>query len=212
MMIRDWYRKFGKRILDLCLAVPALIVLAIPFVFIALAIKLDSRGPVFFRQERVGKDGRPFILLKFRTMQQDSRRGEIDLLAKDDPRITRVGRFLREWGLDELPQLWNVVKGDMSLVGPRPTLRYQVERYDAQQRRRLLVKPGITGWALIHGRNALTWQERIELDLWYVDHVSFFLDLRILWRTVIVVLRREGLYGPGGINDTFVEPPTKDLS
>jgi len=211
-MIRDWYRKFGKRILDLCLAVPALIVLAIPFVFIALAIKLDSRGPVFFRQERVGKDGRPFILLKFRTMQQDSRRGEIDLLAKDDPRITRVGRFLREWGLDELPQLWNVVKGDMSLVGPRPTLRYQVERYDAQQRRRLLVKPGITGWALIHGRNALTWQERIELDLWYVDHVSFFLDLRILWRTVIVVLRREGLYGPGGINDTFVEPPTKDLS
>ena len=212
MMIRDWYRKFGKRILDLCLAVPALIVLAIPFVFIALAIKLDSRGPVFFRQERVGKDGRPFILLKFRTLQQDSRRGEIDLLAKDDPRITRVGRFLREWGLDELPQLWNVVKGDMSLVGPRPTLRYQVERYDAQQRRRLLVKPGITGWALIHGRNALTWQERIELDLWYVDHVSFFLDLRILWRTVIVVLRREGLYGPGGINDTFVEPPTKDLS
>jgi len=212
VMIRDWYRKFGKRILDLCLAVPALIVLAIPFVFIALAIKLDSRGPVFFRQERVGKDGRPFILLKFRTMQQDSRRGEIDLLAKDDPRITRVGRFLREWGLDELPQLWNVVKGDMSLVGPRPTLRYQVERYDAQQRRRLLVKPGITGWALIHGRNALTWQERIELDLWYVDHVSFFLDLRILWRTVIVVLRREGLYGPGGINDTFVEPPTKDLS
>jgi len=212
MKAHGWYRRFGKRALDLCLAIPALVVLALPFAFICVAIKLDSRGPVFFRQERVGKDGRPFVLLKFRTMQHQSRRGEIDPLVKDDPRITRVGRFLREWGLDELPQLWNVVKGDMSLVGPRPTLRYQVERYDERQQRRLLVKPGITGWALIHGRNALTWQERIELDLWYVDHGSLWVDLRILLRTLVVVLRREGLYSPDGINDMFVEPPHEDCS
>ncbi|HPD07171.1 MAG TPA: sugar transferase [Candidatus Bipolaricaulis sp.] len=197
-----------KRMLDLGVSVISLAVLIIPFSVIALAIKLDSKGPVFFRQERIGKDGKPFVPLKFRTMQHGSRRGEIDTLSESDARITRVGRFLRSWGLDELPQLWNVLKGEMSLVGPRPTLRYQVDRYDERQRRRLLVKPGITGWALIHGRNALTWEERIEYDLWYVDHWSVGLDIKILLRTLVVVLRREGLYGPGGVNDTFsVERP-----
>lgn len=212
MSAHGWYRRFGKRALDLALTIPSLTVLSLPFALISLAIKLDSRGPVFFHQERIGRGDTAFTPLKFRTMQQASRRGEIDPLVKDDPRITRVGRRLRDWGLDELPQLWNVLRGDMSLVGPRPTLRYQVERYDERQRRRLLVKPGITGWALIHGRNALTWHERIELDLWYVDHGSLWVDLRILLRTLVVVLRREGLYGPDGVNDMFVEPPHEDCA
>jgi len=197
-----------KRLLDIALALPALTALAVPFALIAAAIKLDSPGPVFFRQERVGKDSRSFIPLKFRTMEHCSRRGEIDTVSKDDPRFTKVGQFLRTWGLDELPQLWNVLKGEMSLVGPRPTLQYQVDLYDDRQRRRLLVKPGITGWALIHGRNALTWEERIEYDLWYVDNWSLWGDLKVLVRTLVVVLKREGLYGPGGVNEMFgVEPP-----
>ncbi len=197
-----------KRALDLALVVPTLAVLALPFVAIAVAVKLDTPGPVFFHRERAGKAGRAFVPLKFRTMQHGSRRGEIDTVSKDDPRFTRVGRFLRTWGLDELPQLWNVLKGEMSLVGPRPTLRYQVERYDERQRRRLLVKPGLTGWALIHGRNAISWEERIEHDLWYVDNWSLWVDLKVLLRTLVVVLKREGLYGPGGVNEMFgVEPP-----
>ncbi len=200
-----------KRALDFVLTVPALAVLVIPFALIAVAIKLDSPGPAFFRQERVGKNGRSFVPLKFRTMQHASRRGEIDTVSVDDPRITRVGRLLRTWGLDELPQLWNVVKGEMSLVGPRPTLRYQVERYNDRQKRRLLVKPGLTGWALIHGRNALTWGERIEYDLWYVEHWSLWVDLKVLFRTLVVVLKREGLYGPEGVNEMFgVEPPEEE--
>lgn len=196
---------FVKRLLDIVVSVVGLTLLAIPFALIALAIKLDSKGPVFFKHERVGKDGKRFICWKFRTMIEGAiNQGLGVTVAKDDPRITRVGRFLRNWGLDELPQLINVLKGEMSLVGPRPTFPYQVQQYDDVQKRRLEVKPGITGWALVNGRNRLPWEERIQLDVWYVDHWALWLDLKILLKTLWVVLvTREGLYGEGGVNDDF---------
>jgi lipopolysaccharide/colanic/teichoic acid biosynthesis glycosyltransferase len=154
----------------------------------ALAVKLEDRGPVLYRQRRVGKDGEEFELLKLRTMIVGAEtRGAGLAVNKGDPRITRVGRLLRRLSLDELPQLWNVVRGEMSLIGPRPTLAYQVERYTGRQRRRLEVKPGITGWAQIHGRAALPWEERIELDVWYVEHRSPGIDLRILLRTPLAL-------------------------
>jgi len=154
----------------------------------ALAIKLEDRGPVLYRQERVGQDGQTFELLKLRTMVEGAEtQGAGWAVNRGDPRITRVGRVLRRLSLDELPQLWNVVRGDMSLIGPRPTLAYQVERYTDRQRRRLEVKPGITGWAQIHGRAALPWEERIELDVWYVEHRSPRVDLRILLRTPLAL-------------------------
>lgn len=194
-----------KRTLDILLSLIGLIVLAIPFAVIALVIKLDSRGPVFFRQERAGKNGKGFICWKFRTMVEGAvNQGLGVTVAQDDPRITRVGRFLRNFGLDELPQLINVLQGEMSLIGPRPTFPYQVELYDEFQKRRLEVKPGITGWALVNGRNRLPWEERIKLDVWYVDHWSLWLDLKILLKTFwTVLIIREGLYGEGGINDDF---------
>jgi lipopolysaccharide/colanic/teichoic acid biosynthesis glycosyltransferase len=163
--------------------------LASPFLAAsALAIKLEGGGPVLYRQERVGLDGRPFELLKLRTMVQGAEtQGAGWAVNKGDPRITRVGRLLRRLSLDELPQLWNVVRGEMSLIGPRPTLAYQVERYTDRQRRRLEVKPGITGWAQIHGRAALPWEDRIELDVWYVEHRSPRVDLRILLRTPLAL-------------------------
>jgi lipopolysaccharide/colanic/teichoic acid biosynthesis glycosyltransferase len=154
----------------------------------ALAVKLEDRGPVLYRQRRVGKDGEEFELLKLRTMIVGAEAQGAGLAVnKGDPRITRVGRLLRRLSLDELPQLWNVVRGEMSLIGPRPTLAYQVERYTVRQRRRLEVKPGITGWAQIHGRAALPWEERIELDVWYVEHRSPRVDLRILLRTPLAL-------------------------
>jgi lipopolysaccharide/colanic/teichoic acid biosynthesis glycosyltransferase len=150
----------------------------------ALAIKLEDGGPILYRQARVGLNGEEFQLLKLRTMRVGAEReGAGFAVDEGDPRITRVGGLLRRLSIDELPQLWNVVRGDMSLIGPRPTLRYQVEQYTPRQRRRLEVKPGITGWAQIHGRASLPWSERIELDVWYVDHRSPRLDLRILART-----------------------------
>jgi lipopolysaccharide/colanic/teichoic acid biosynthesis glycosyltransferase len=154
----------------------------------ALAIKLEDGGPVLYRQTRVGKDGVDFELLKLRTMVVGAeRKGAGYAVNRGDARITRVGRALRRLSLDELPQLWNVVRGDMSVIGPRPTLRYQVERYDERQLRRLEVKPGITGWAQIHGRATLPWHERIELDVWYVDHRSPTTDLLILLRTPLAL-------------------------
>jgi lipopolysaccharide/colanic/teichoic acid biosynthesis glycosyltransferase len=159
--------------------------LASPFLAAgALAVKLVEGGPVLYRQRRVGKDGVEFELLKLRTMVVGAeQRGAGWAVNRGDPRITRVGRVLRRISLDELPQLWNVVRGDMSLIGPRPTLAYQVEQYTPRQRKRLEVKPGITGWAQIHGRASLPWEERIELDVWYVEHRSPGVDLRILLRT-----------------------------
>jgi lipopolysaccharide/colanic/teichoic acid biosynthesis glycosyltransferase len=162
-----------------------LLVLASPFLLgSAVAIKLDDGGPVLYRQRRVGKDAVEFELLKLRTMVVGAENlGAGYAVDEGDPRITRAGRVLRRLSLDELPQLWNVLRGDMSLIGPRPTLAYQVERYTPRQRRRLEVKPGITGWAQVHGRAKLPWDERIELDVWYVEHRSFWLDLKILAKT-----------------------------
>ena len=154
----------------------------------AIAIKLDDGGPVFYRQRRVGLHCDEFELLKLRTMDVGAEsRGAGFAVNEGDPRITRVGRLLRRLSLDELPQLWNVVRGDMSLIGPRPTLAYQVDRYTPRQRRRLDVKPGITGWAQIHGRARLAWSDRIELDVWYVEHRSPLLDLKILVRTPLAL-------------------------
>jgi lipopolysaccharide/colanic/teichoic acid biosynthesis glycosyltransferase len=155
----------------------------------AVAIKLEDGGPVLYKQRRVGLGEEEFELLKLRTMVVGAEQlGAGFAVNRGDPRITRVGRVLRRLSLDELPQLWNVVRGDMSIVGPRPTLAYQVERYTPRQRRRLEVKPGLTGWAQVHGRAALPWEERIELDVWYVEHRSARLDLKILLRTPLALL------------------------
>jgi lipopolysaccharide/colanic/teichoic acid biosynthesis glycosyltransferase len=163
--------------------------LASPFLAVsALAIKLEDRGPILYRQRRVGKDGKEFDLFKLRTMVVGAEtQGAGWAVDRGDPRITRAGRLLRRLSLDELPQLWNVVRGDMSLIGPRPTLRYQVEKYTERQRRRLEVKPGITGWAQIHGRAALPWEDRIELDVWYLEHRSPWIDAKILLRTPLAL-------------------------
>jgi lipopolysaccharide/colanic/teichoic acid biosynthesis glycosyltransferase len=173
-----------NRALDLAGASLGL-VLASPFLAAAaIAIKLDGRGPVLYRQQRVGKDGREFELVKLRTMVVGAeRQGAGWAVDHGDSRITRVGSVLRRVSLDEVPQLWNVVRGEMSLIGPRPTLAYQVEQYTPHQRRRLDVRPGITGWAQVQGRASLPWEERIELDVWYVEHRSPLLDLKILART-----------------------------
>jgi lipopolysaccharide/colanic/teichoic acid biosynthesis glycosyltransferase len=159
--------------------------LASPFLAAAaLGIKVEDRGPVLYRQRRVGRDGREFELLKLRTMVVGAdQQGAGWAVNRGDPRITRFGRVLRRLSLDELPQLWNVVRGEMSLIGPRPTLSYQVEQYTPRQRKRLDVKPGITGWAQIHGRASLPWEDRIELDVWYVENRSPGVDLKILLRT-----------------------------
>ena len=201
-----------KRGLDLSASALSLVLLALPFAAIALAIKLDSQGPVFFRQQRAGKNGKPFRVWKFRTMVVGAiRQGLGVTVARDDARITRVGRFLRNFGLDELPQLLNVLTGEMSVVGPRPTFLYHVGHYDAVQKMRLLMKPGITSLAVVSGRNALSWEERIKLDVWYVEHWSFGLDLRVLVSTLWVVLvTRRGVYAEDGANDLFAPPPEEE--
>jgi lipopolysaccharide/colanic/teichoic acid biosynthesis glycosyltransferase len=165
------------------------LLVASPFLAVAaLAVKLGDGGPVLYRQTRVGKDGVDFELLKLRTMVVGAESmGAGAAVDQGDPRITRAGALLRRLSVDELPQLWNVVRGDMSVIGPRPTLRYQVDRYSERQRHRLDVKPGITGWAQIHGRATLPWDERIELDVWYVEHRSPSLDLKILLRTPLAL-------------------------
>jgi len=173
-----------NRALDVATAGLGLAVASPALAVAGLAIKLGDGGPVLYRQRRVGLDGKEFELLKLRTMEVGAeRKGAGYAVNEGDPRITRVGRLLRRLSIDELPQLWNVVRGDMSLIGPRPTLAYQVERYTPRQRRRLEVKPGITGWAQIHGRAQLPWDDRIELDVWYVEHRSALVDLKILART-----------------------------
>lgn len=184
-----------KRMVDVIIGFIALVILAIPFAVIALAIKFESQGPVFFRQDRVGRHGKPFKIWKFRTMLHDpSRKGYQPPPMLGDARITRVGNILRKSGVDELPQLFNVLFGDMSLVGPRPVHPFRAANFNKRQKRRLFVKPGITGWALIHGRNSLVWKKKLEYDLWYIDHVSFWLDLFILWRTPWIILWGEGVF------------------
>jgi lipopolysaccharide/colanic/teichoic acid biosynthesis glycosyltransferase len=173
-----------RRLADIVLASFLLLVTGPVLVLAAIAVKLEDRGPVLYRQTRVGRNSADFELFKVRTMVVGAEKvGAGYAVDRGDPRITRVGRILRRLSLDELPQLWNVVRGDMSLIGPRPTLRYQVDQYDEHQRHRLDVKPGITGWAQIHGRAKLSWAERIELDLWYVEHRSALVDAKILLQT-----------------------------
>jgi lipopolysaccharide/colanic/teichoic acid biosynthesis glycosyltransferase len=177
------------RALDVAVAGAGLALSSPLLALAAAAVKLEDGGPVLYRQTRVGKDGVDFELLKLRTMVVGAERiGAGYAVNRGDARITRVGRVLRRLSLDELPQLWNVVRGDMSMIGPRPTLRYQVEQYDERQRRRLEVKPGITGWAQIHGRASLPWAERIELDVWYVQHRDWKTDLLILLRTPLALV------------------------
>ena len=185
----------ASRALDLVVASLALAVTAPLLAVAAVMIKLESRGPVFYRQRRVGLRGAPFELWKLRTMVPGAETmGAGIYVLEGDPRITRTGRLLRRFSLDELPNLVNVLRGEMAIVGPRPTVQEQVDRYTDRQRRRLEVKPGITGWAQVNGRASLPWPERIELDVWYVEHRSLRLDLRILGRTARMLATGHGLY------------------
>ena len=188
-------RPNASRALDLLVASLALVVASPLLAAAALLIKLESGGPVFYRQRRVGRAGEPFELWKLRTMVPGAESmGAGIYVVEGDPRITRTGRLLRRFSLDELPNLVNVLRGEMAIVGPRPTVQEQVDRYTDRQRRRLEVKPGITGWAQVNGRTSLPWPERIELDVWYVEHRSLRLDLRILARTIRMLATGHGLY------------------
>ncbi|MBN1426806.1 MAG: sugar transferase [Anaerolineae bacterium] len=197
----SFYRRTGKRILDLGLTGLG-VLLTLPVLSILMVlVRIKMGSPVFFVHQRIGQDGKNFMLLKLRTMT-DARDVEGNLLPDAD-RLTGFGRFLRSTSLDELPGLINVLRGDMSLVGPRPLLPQYLDRYTPEQRRRHEIKPGFTGWAQINGRNAITWEERFAMDVWYVDHLSLWLDLKILALTPIKVLRREGISQPG--HDTMPE-------
>ena len=187
------YKNGMKRVLDILIALPVLIIGAIPMAIVALLIRLESPGPAIFRQERIGKDGKVFEFLKFRSMCVGAEHtGSGVYSGKDDARVTRLGRILRATSIDELPQLINILRGDMSLIGPRPPLTYHpwpYEEYTEQQKRMFEVRPGITGWAQINGRKAVEWHHRIELNVWYVDNVSFWLDMKIFFKTIGKVLR-----------------------
>jgi lipopolysaccharide/colanic/teichoic acid biosynthesis glycosyltransferase len=196
----------GKRALDVVVAGSVLVLAAPVLAVAAVLIRLETHGHPIYRQRRVGRDGAPFDLYKLRTMVSGAESiGPGLALNEGDTRITRLGAILRRYSLDELPNLVNVLRGEMSVVGPRPTVQVQVDRYTERQRGRLLVPPGLTGWAQIHGRASLPWSERIELDLWYVEHASLRLDLRILWRTVRMVVGGHGLYK--GETGGWQEPP-----
>jgi lipopolysaccharide/colanic/teichoic acid biosynthesis glycosyltransferase len=184
-----------KRALDLCASAFLLIVFSPLLLGVALAVRLAIGSPVLFSQVRPGMNGRPFRMYKFRGMTDE--RGKDGELLPDAERLTRFGRFLRSSSLDELPELWNVLIGDMSLVGPRPLLMEYLPLYSAQQARRHDVRPGMTGWAQINGRNAMSWESKFEHDVWYVDHLSLWLDLRIIGRTILVVFQRRGITSAG---------------
>jgi len=180
-----------KRLFDIIIVIPAIIILSPLIIVISLLVYFKMGSPIVFRQVRPGLNERPFIIYKFRTMTNGY--NENGKLLSDAIRLTRFGRFLRSWSLDELPELFNVLKGDMSLVGPRPLLSEYLPLYKKEQNRRHEVKPGITGWAQVNGRNAISWDEKFKLDVWYVDHRSFWLDNKILLLTLIKVLKREGI-------------------
>ncbi|MDR3455252.1 MAG: sugar transferase [Rhodoferax sp.] len=184
-----------KRIFDVLLAALSLLLLGLPLLFLIWQVRRKLGSPVFFTQTRPGLHGRPFRMVKFRTMT-DARAPDGQLLPDAD-RLTAFGRFLRATSLDELPELWNVLRGDMSLVGPRPLLMEYLPLYSPEQARRHEVRPGITGWAQVNGRNALSWDDKFKLDVWYVDHRTLWLDVKILWRTVRKVLVREGISATG---------------
>ena len=184
-----------KRLFDICISATGLLVLMPCLILIALALKIDSKGPVFFRQIRPGLHGQGFEMIKFRSMIDA--RGSDGALLPDAGRLTPFGRWLRATSLDELPELWNVLCGDMSLVGPRPLLMEYLPLYSPEQARRHEVNPGITGWAQVNGRNAISWEDKFRLDVWYVDHRSFWLDLRVLWLTLQKLLLRDGISAAG---------------
>jgi lipopolysaccharide/colanic/teichoic acid biosynthesis glycosyltransferase len=185
----------SKRLMDLVLTIPGMVLISPLLVFLGVLVFLQHGRPIFFRQTRPGLQGVPFSLFKFRTMT-DARDAE-GVLLPDDERLTRIGSFLRSFSLDELPELFNILRGEMSLVGPRPLLMQYLERYTPEQARRHEVLPGITGWAQVHGRNVIAWEDKFRLDVWYVDHWSLWLDMRILFLTLWKVLRREGISQPG---------------
>ncbi|MEA3415156.1 MAG: sugar transferase [Thermodesulfobacteriota bacterium] len=185
------YTNLAKRLFDLTVAVPSVIVLLPIFILISFFVRIRIGSPVLFCQVRPGLHGRPFTIYKFRTMTDE--RDENGNLFHDAERLTPFGRFLRRTSLDELPELWNVIKGDMSIVGPRPLLMQYLDRYTPEQARRHEVKPGITGWAQVNGRNAISWEDKFKLDVWYVDNWSIWLDLKIILMTVLKVLKREGI-------------------
>ncbi|MFN3981419.1 MAG: sugar transferase [Caldilinea sp.] len=189
------YRCTGKRIFDLLIALPALVLLSPLLALLALLVRVNLGAPVLFRQRRPGLHGKPFEMVKFRTMT-DARNAQGALLP-DAERLTAFGRFLRSTSLDELPELWNVVKGDMSLVGPRPLLMHYLPLYTPEQARRHDVRPGVTGWAQVNGRNAISWEQKFAYDVWYVDNLSFWLDVKILWLTVRKIVAREGISQEG---------------
>lgn len=192
------------RCLDVVGATVSLVISAPVLAAAAIAIRLTDGGPVLYRQERIGKDGKPFMILKLRTMSVGAEhQGSGIVVSAGDERITKPGRLLRATSLDELPQLWNVLRGDMAIVGPRPTVQSQVALYTKRQRRRLDVRPGLTGWAQVNGRNSLSWAERIEYDVWYVRHQTLFLDLWTLARTPAALLGKDSLYGPDGKTRDF---------
>ena len=193
--MKPFYARLGKRLLDVGIAALALILLVPVLIAVALVVRCTLGSPLFFRQRRPGLNGEPFVIFKFRTMRDQG--GDRRSALADADRLGRVGRFLRMASLDELPELVNVLKGDMSLVGPRPLLMEYLNRYTPAHARRHEVKPGITGWAQVHGRNELTWEEKFALDVWYVDHQALWLDVKILVRTVGKVLARRGISEPG---------------
>lgn len=190
------YRDFFKRAIDIVTSGGALLVLAVPLAMVTLWLHFANKGAgAFFRQERPGKNGKIFKVVKFKTMTDE--RDKHGNLLPDADRLTRVGRFVRSTSIDELPQLWNVLKGDMSLIGPRPLLVQYLPLYSKEQARRHEVRPGITGWAQCHGRNAISWQKKFELDVWYVDHISFATDCKVIWTTIQIVIKRADISEEG---------------
>ena len=188
-----------KRIVDIVGALLGIVVLLPVLVLIGVAVRLGSEGSTIFKLRVAGRDGQPFDQWKFRTMIKDARqRGHPYETRNDDPRITYIGRLLRRWSLDELPQLWNVVRGEMSLAGPRPTFVEVARQYSPKEARRLMMRPGLTGWAQVHGRNRLAWPKRVELDVEYIDRYSLWLDFLVFVRTLPALLRKEDLYGEDG--------------
>lgn len=189
------YVRWGKRVMDLAVAVPTSLLLLPAHLVLWAVVRARLGSPVVFRQLRPGKDHLPFVMLKYRTMTDQ--RDEAGQLLPDGERLTRLGRFLRSTSLDELPELYNVIKGDMSLVGPRPLLMSYLDRYTPRQARRHEVRPGITGWAQVNGRNRITWEEKFEQDVYYIDNVSLRLDFRILWMTAVGLFRRGDINADG---------------
>ena len=189
------YRQFGKRTIDCILSALALVLLSPLLLIVAIAVKLDSKGPILFKQKRLGLHGKEFFILKFRSMTVNAEHTGSGVYSDDnDPRVSRVGKFIRATSIDELPQLVNILRGDMAIVGPRPPLTYHpwpIDQYTEEQMEMFSVRPGITGWAQVHGRKTVEWHERIRLNVWYTQHVSFRLDVKILFMTVFKVLRND---------------------